>query len=511
MKNFLDYFKKDPEAHFENGQSLNEANSKRNWLVLGIVTTLAGITYLAADAYMAKPAPKPATALVNNNHIDFGAVIDSDFTLKDNQSALTVQQLALDKQQKTIDRLLKTIESLEQSNGNNQKEIKRNFDNMQQAINDRIDAKIEEVSAQWPQSNGDQGYDMTPSDSDASAYPVRQASRYLGEQTLPPRPSVSDGQGYSSYQGGAITPPATQNGIDSFALNWETPEDNLPKKRTPENYVPAGSFVTAVVTGGADANAGVNGQGDTVPMVFQTINQGILPNGKPSKLNNCTILGAAYGEISSSRGIVRTTRLSCIFEDEIIDIPVEATVFNYGRNGIRGTAIMKNGKIVQMAGISGILTGLGETGQALSQTTSNSALGSTSTVNGSDALLNLAGSASASVGSKLADYYIKLAEQYHPIIELNPGNTVNIVFLKGFPLDPVGIKEYEEALAQQAQTPTSATAQILNTISNPLMEQMPANIAPSSPKPSASQQYNQQGQRPPMPVNTDNSPFGRAN
>ncbi|MGL5668475.1 MAG: TraB/VirB10 family protein, partial [Shewanella sp.] len=307
------------------------------------------------------------------------------------------------------------------------------------------------------------------------------------------------------------TPPATQNGIDFFALNWETPEDNLPKKRTPENYVPAGSFVTAVVTGGADANAGVNGQGDTVPMVFQTINQGILPNGKPSKLNNCTILGAAYGEISSSRGIVRTTRLSCIFEDEIIDIPVEATVFNYGRNGIRGSAIMKNGKIVQMAGISGILTGLGETGQALSQTTSNSALGSTSTVNGSDALLNLAGSASASVGSKLADYYIKLAEQYHPIIELNPGNTVNIVFLKGFPLDPVGLKEYEEALAQQAQTPTSATAQILNTISNPLMEQMPSNIAPSAPKPSASQQYNQQGQRPPMPVNTDNSPFGRAN
>lgn len=511
MKNLFDYFKKDPEANFENGQSLNEANSKRNWVIVGIVTTLAGATYLAADAYMAKPAPKPATVDANNNHIDFGAVIDGDFTLKDNQSALTVQQIALDKQQKTIDRLLKTIENLEQSNGNNQKEIKRNFDNMQQAINDRIDAKIEEVSAQWPQSNGGQGYDMTSSIIDASAYPVRQASRYLGEQTLPPRPSVSDGQGYSSYQGGAITPPATQNGIDSFALNWESPEDNLPKKRTPENYVPAGSFVTAVVTGGADANAGVNGQGDTVPMVFQTINPGILPNGKPSKLNNCTILGAAYGEISSSRGIVRTTRLSCIFDDEIIDIPVEATVFNYGRNGIRGTAIMKNGKIVQMAGISGILTGLGETGQALSQTTSNSALGSTSTVNGSDALLNLAGSASASVGSKLADYYIKLAEQYHPIIELNPGNTVNIVFLKGFPLDPVGIKEYEEALAQQAQTPTSATAQILNTISNPLMEQMPANIAPSTPKPSPAPQYNQQGQRPPMPVNTDNSPFGRAN
>lgn len=508
MKQILDYLKKDPEADFEQGPALNEANRKRNWMIAGVGASIVGVLYLAGDAYMS--APKRAPETTTSNPIDFGAVIDKDFTEKDNQSALTAQQIALDKQQKAIEKLLNTIESIERNNETTRLELKRNLENFQQTITEKIDDKIDTATASISRTNEpDVIDDFSTSGSDA--YPARQSTRYLGEQTLPPRPSISDGQSsYSApYQGGAISPPATQNGIDSFALNWETPDQNIPKKRTPENYVPAGSFVTAVVTGGADANAGVNGQGDTVPMVFQTINQGILPNGKPSKLNNCTILGAAYGEISSSRGIVRTTRLSCIFEDEIIDIPVEATVFNYGRNGIRGTAIMKNGKIVQMAGISGILTGIGETGKALSQTTSNSALGSTSSVNGSDALLNLAGSASSSVGSKLADYYIKLAEQYHPIIELNPGNTVNIVFLKGFPLDPVGIQEYEEALAQQAQNPVSPTAQILNTISNPLMEQMPGNIKPQvqgANTPTPQQQYNQQGQRPPV-----NSAFGRAN
>lgn len=508
MKSIFEYFKKDPEADFEHGNELNEENKKRNWMIAGVGATALGALYLAGDVYMS--APKRAPADIAANTIDFGAVIDKDFTEKDNQSALTAQQIALDKQQKTIDKLLQTIETIERNNETNRIDLKRNLDNFRETITERIDEKIDNATSSLAHTDNMYVTDGSASSGlNTSPYPVRQSSRYLGEQTLPPRPSI-DGQDYSTpYQGGAITPPATQNGIDSFALNWETPDDNLPKKRTPENYVPAGSFVTAVVTGGADANAGVNGQGDTVPMVFQTINQGILPNGKPSKLNNCTILGAAYGEISSSRGIVRTTRLSCIFDDEIIDIPVEATVFNYGRNGIRGTAIMKNGKIVQMAGISGILTGIGETGKALSQTTSNSALGSTSSVNGSDALLNLAGSASSSVGSKLADYYIKLAEQYHPIIELNPGNTVNIVFLKGFPLDPVGIQEYEEALAQQAQNPVSATAQILNTISNPLLEQMPGNIKPQAQganTPTPQQQYNQQGQRPPV-----NSAFGRAN
>jgi conjugal transfer pilus assembly protein TraB len=512
MKNVMDYFKKDPEADFEQGPSLNDANSKRNWLIAGIATSVLGGVYLAADFYMS--VPKQALQDNKATHIDFGAVIDTDFTEKDNQSALTAQQIALDKQQRAIDKLLKTVEGIERNNDASRQDLKRNFDNFKQAVNEKFDDKVSALAVEG------QGFDsneatyasneFADNEIDASAYPVRQSSRYLGEQMLPARPSAGDGQGYNApYQGGAISPPATQNGIDSFTLNWDTPEQHLPKKRTPENYVPAGSFVTAIVTGGADANAGVNGQGDTVPMVFQTINEGVLPNGKPSKLKNCTILGAAYGEISSSRGIVRTTRLSCIFEDEIIDIPVEATVFNYGRNGIRGNAIMKNGKIVQMAGISGLLTGMGETGKSLSQTTSNSPLGSTSSVNGGDALLNLAGSATSSVGSKLADYYIKLAEQYHPIIELNPGNTVNIVFLKGFPLDPVGIQEYEEALAQQAQAPVSATAQILNTISNPLMEQMPGNIQPrgqGANTPTPQQQYNEQGQRPPV-----NAAFGRAN
>lgn len=509
MKSLFDYFKKDPEADFEQGNALNDANSKRNWTIAMVGASALGLIYLVGDAYMS--APKHAPDSMAGNPIDFGAVIDKDFTEKDNQSALTAQQIALDKQQKSIDKLLNSMESIERNNETTRLDLKRNLDTFQQTISEKIEERIKTaVIYSSPSDSRDADELAVDEGIDASAY-TRQSTRYLGEQTLPPRPSVGDGQGgYSApYQGGSIAPPVSQNGIDSFALNWETPEDNLPKKRTPDNYVPAGSFVTAVVTGGADANAGVNGQGDTVPMVFQTINQGVLPNGKPSKLNNCTVLGAAYGEISSSRGIVRTTRLSCIFDDEIIDIPVEATVFNYGRNGIRGTAIMKNGKIVQMAGISGILTGLGETGKSLSQTTSNSALGSTSSVNGGDALMNLVGSASSSVGSKLADYYIKLAEQYHPIIELNPGNTVNIVFLKGFPLDPVGIQEYEEALAQQAENPMSATAQILNTISNPLMEQMPGNIKPQSQgasAPSPQQQYNQQSQRPPV-----NAAFGRAN
>ena len=510
MKSLIDYLKKDPVGDFEQGEALNQDNTKRNWLIVAIVATTAGALYLLGDAYMTQPTPTSTDIAP----IDFGSVIDSDFTEKDNQSALTAQQNLLDKQQRTIDKLVKSLESIEKNSADTNAQLKRNFDNFQQNMKAQMEEQLAaQASMQAPVQP--QPTNMQPQINGVNA--PQDNGQYLGQYALPPRPSVGTTRYEGdNYQGGSIPPPVTQNGIDSFSLNWDTPSANLPKKRTPDNYVPAGSFVTAVITGGADANAGVNGQGDTAPMVFQTLNNGVLPNGTPSKLNNCTILGAVYGEVSSSRGIVRTQRLSCIFDDEIIDIPVEGTVFNFGRNGIRGTSIMRNGKIVQMAGVSGLLTGIGETGKALSETTSTSALGSTTTISGSDALLNLAGSATASVGSKLADYYIKLAEQYHPIIELNPGNTVNIVFLKGFPLDPVGIQEYEEALANQEQAPLSSTAQILNTISNPLMENLPANIAPQGTAQSnqplgtppynteRNRQYNQQGQQAPT-----NNAFGR--
>ena len=219
-------------------------------------------------------------------------------------------------------------------------------------------------------------------------------------------------------------------------------------------------------------------EGDTAPIIFRATNKGFLPNGHQSHLKDCIITASTYGEVSSSRGIVRTDKLSCIFKSgQILDIPVRGTAFNFGRNGIRGTTVMRNGKIIQMAGISGFFTGLGDTAQAMSRTISESPLGTTSTVDPSKALQNLGGSALKSIGSKLADYYIGLAEQYHPIVELNPGNVVNIVFLDGFPLDPGAAASYEQQLAQEsAGSPASKAAQMVESVTNPLIERLPPAV-----------------------------------
>jgi conjugal transfer pilus assembly protein TraB len=135
---------------------------------------------------------------------------------------------------------------------------------------------------------------------------------------------------------------------------------------------------------------------------------------------------------------------------------------------------------------------LGETGKALSQTTTPTALGPSQSVNGEDALVNLLGNATSSVGSKLADYYIKLAELYHPIVEVNPGAIVNIVFLEGFPLDPLLAEEYEAEVKREEQaannTPqnqlmsvlTNSPAMTAGQAVNPLAEKLAQEGIPSS-------------------------------
>lgn len=471
----------DPNGYFESGDEINRKNKKRN-----NVFSIAVFFMLSLIVFAAYEFTRPPTQVspVSDN-VDFTAIIEDDFTTKDNQSALSEQQAELIAQQVKIDKLTSAMAGLKDRTDNSAKiqqesfrafeaKLSTYFEQSKEDARKSMNALAESIALKDKQGDNRKG---TGSDNGKSTSTLNSHGEF-GTFPRGPRPSVGEDVEYDddfSYQPSQQQSFAS-SGIDSFDFIWEQAEEDK-KRRTIENYVPTGTFVTAVVTGGADTNAGALGQGDTVPMVFQTLNAGILPNGEKSRLKNCTITASAYGEISSSRGIVRTNRMSCIFKDgEIIDLPVKGTVFNFGRNGIRGTTILKNGKIVQMAGISGILTGLGETGKSLSTTTSTSALGSSSSIDASNAGLNLLGNATSSVGSKLADYYIKLAELYHPIVELNPGNVVNIVFLAGFPLDALGIEEYEEEIAQENEQQSSSN-QVLDVITNnPLMNNLPPEL-----------------------------------
>ncbi len=451
------------EGSLDDGLVSNEQSKKRNQVISVMVLALLATLFLTFKHFKKPRAQFGDTQTTQAPAPDFGEIITDDFTDKDNRSALNIQRQVIEDVQKEFESLNTDVQRLITSNESTVAQLKKDNDELRNELR-----KNQEALRAKPSTPSDN--ETTPNHASTSG-----ENDTFGARPLPPKPlpsyATKDLQ-KESFQYSASDKVSFDNqgeAFDNFDFYWESTVTQ-PYQRTTENYVPSGTFVTAKITGGADANAGAFGQSDTAPIVFQTVHEGVLPNGEKTHLKDCTIIGSVYGDLSSSRGVVRTNTLSCIKDGRILDIPVQGTVFNFGRNGIRGTSVLRNGKIVQMAGISGILTGLGETGAGLASTTSTSALGSTSSINSEDVGLSLLGNATSEIGSKLSDYYIALAELYHPFIEINPGGLVNIVFTQGFPLDDEGIERYEEKLAKEEQTQPSTVFEAITL--NPLADEV---------------------------------------
>ena len=223
---------------------------------------------------------------------------------------------------------------------------------------------------------------------------------------------------------------------DAVSLNQAEDYLSMPKKNV-HDYVPSGTFVKAVALGGADASAAVNAQSNPQPMLFRIIEEGTMPNNKKSRLKGCLATAAVVGDISSERGFIRLETLSCVEPEgnRIIDVNVEGTVFGpEGKGGIRGTPMWREGALLQRAFAAGALSGLANGVTQRFTQTSISPLGAIQTAS-SDVKDVLARGAAGGLGNameKLADYNIKRAEHYHPVLQISAGTVVDLVFLKGF-------------------------------------------------------------------------------
>lgn len=213
--------------------------------------------------------------------------------------------------------------------------------------------------------------------------------------------------------------------------NSEVPSD---AQKTAKNYVPAGTFVKAIMLGGADVAAGAMSQSDPMPMLFRILDNGTLPNYRQSSLKNCIVTAAVIGDISSETGKIRLERISCTRPNgKVIDLAVEGTVFGQsGKNGIRGTPVWREKDLLQRAFVAGTLSGISDGVSQKYTTTTLNPSGAMQTIDNNAIFKYGAAQGIGKAMDKLAEYNIHRAEQYHPVIQISAGALVDIVFLKGF-------------------------------------------------------------------------------
>ena len=239
------------------------------------------------------------------------------------------------------------------------------------------------------------------------------------EPAVPPVVKVSIPRAQEAADGPASAPTAAS-----------APQNTL------SNFLPV-SFTRGHLLSGLDAPTGGQAQSNPHPMLIRLSDNSVLPNRFRGEYRECFVVAGGYGEISSERAMVRTSTLSCVRDDGgVLEVKIEGNVMGEdGKYGIRGRLVTKQGQMLANALRAGIVGGICQGFAAANTIYSTSALGAVGTSSGSQALRAGVGSGVGRAMERLADYYIRLAENTFPVIEVDAGREVDVVITKGVRVD----------------------------------------------------------------------------
>ena len=282
-----------------------------------------------------------------------------------------------------------------------------------------------------------------------------------------PAPGTPDGTGFVRPAGTQAGTPAADRTparaaplIETFELNDAGPGASGPGSAGPGTgglsgaavkpvgrWLPAGSHAEAVVLAGVDASAGVSSQGDPRPVLFRITGPAwtAAPSGSGDgramqvDVAGCTVTGAAHGDLSSEKIYARLRTMTCggPGPETVIETEVAGFVAGSGKVGVRGPVVSREGALVEKAFLAGLVSGVGEGVSQAFQPQAVATGGGAAVANTGLGGIGRAGlgSGASTAGQKVADYMIRRAEQYQPVIQLQAGTRVTLVFLEGARLD----------------------------------------------------------------------------
>lgn len=200
-----------------------------------------------------------------------------------------------------------------------------------------------------------------------------------------------------------------------------------------KTYVPAGAFGRVTLLSGVDAPSGGLADSNPLPVLMKVRDKGTLANYFKTDLKECTVIGAAKGNLSSERVEVRLESITCILANgNIIEEPIKGYVAGVdGKAGFRGNVVSKQGSMIAKAAMAGVAGGMGRAVQEQYQTVSSSALGTVTSIDPNKVFQSGAAQGFGSAMDKIAEFYISRANETYPIVELPSGSEGDLVLTSG--------------------------------------------------------------------------------
>ncbi|MBI5330045.1 MAG: conjugal transfer protein TraB [Betaproteobacteria bacterium] len=213
---------------------------------------------------------------------------------------------------------------------------------------------------------------------------------------------------------------------------------------SPMPYLPAGAMFEGVLLNGMDTPTSSVTQKQPVPALVRIKSESIIPNLMnmgDADIRECFLVIGGHGVLATERAQLRTETLSCVREDgRVIEAELEGyAVGEDGKVGMRGRLVSKQGSMIAKSLVSGFLAGFGQAIAPTQVPQLNVTPGSSAQYQSID----MASAAQAGVGkgiseaSKMvAQFYLDMAKEMFPVIEVDAGRKVTIVTIRGIQLMP---------------------------------------------------------------------------
>ncbi len=213
-------------------------------------------------------------------------------------------------------------------------------------------------------------------------------------------------------------------------------------------YIPAGAYAPAEVISGVDAAVGVNAQADPRPVLFRitgpAVTAALGSTRQTTDIKGCTVTGAAFGDLSSEKVYVRLQTMTCSRRHgQVFETDVQGYMAGAGKAGVRGVVVSREGALVAQSFVAGAVSGIGgAAAEAMQPQVIDTGAAGVGVTTGqqqiTDILKSGIGQGLDNAGGKVSDYLVKRAEQYQPVVVMQAGTRVELVFITGVELNPDG-------------------------------------------------------------------------
>ena len=209
------------------------------------------------------------------------------------------------------------------------------------------------------------------------------------------------------------------------------------KKANRTIYLPPG-FMKARLLTGIDALASRDATSNPEPIIARVQAPAVLPNDVKANLSGCFVIGNATGSLAKERVEVQLVSISCVDFDEhaVVDQAIKGFFVDAdGKKGLSGKVVTRAGATLARSFIAGTIAGIAQSVEGTFGNVSTSALGSVRTLDAGDAVkTGIAGGLSRS-SDKLTDFYLDLARQAGPVVEVGAAKDVVVVIQEGLALE----------------------------------------------------------------------------